>query len=213
MLVTPLHTLGRNGATAVAALALLSCAPPGTPIGARPHLGALSEGIFWSTCVDTDSGFLELTNYSWGESVRTSSGIPCADAPVENYAERRNNYSNVERAAVKFWLGEDRIELLAWHGPWRRGHEGPCPVLPSSEAFAATARTINEAARTTRFSRAQREALRAAAEELRQIEPQRLWASGSRGTNEDTEFYCAEIDHVLPETSPEFPEELKPHRG
>ena len=194
---------------AFAAAALASCAPPGTPVGARPHIGTLSEGLYWTTCVDTSSGFVELTNRSWGESVRAAGGVRCAEAPVENYSERGDNYSNAERAAVLLWLGEDRIELLAWHGPWRRDHAGACPIRPSRAAFATTAQTLEEAAASARFSPTQRGALQAAADELRQLDPLRLWASGSRGTHQDTEFYCAEIDHVLPETSPQFPEELK----
>jgi hypothetical protein len=219
MLVTSEHAIERCVRAARTALVLLlvsvtvACAPPGTPAGARPHFGGLHDGVYWTTCVDTASGFLELTNWTWGERVRASNGLRCSDAPVETYSERSASYSTLDRAAVTFWLGEDRIELLAWRGPWRPDHDdGACPVRPSRAAFAATARTIEEAAEITRFSPTQRDALRIAAQKLRQIEPDRLWTSGNWGTNADTEFYCAEIDHVLSETSPEFPEELKGRR-
>jgi hypothetical protein len=157
------------------------------------HMGTLSEGLYWATCVDTSSGFVELSNFSWAASVRAGSGVRCEDAPVETPHERGNSYSGADRAIVKFWLEDERIDLIARHGPMEFGTtRGPCPVQPSEAAFEATARTIEEVA-TSYFSASQRAALRARGAEVRTIEPTRLEESGSRGTHEDTEYYCTDF--------------------
>lgn len=158
------------------------------------HVGAISEGFYWTTCVDTLSGFVELANFSWAASVRAGGGVRCADAPVETFEEPGGAYSSPEQALIKFWLEDDRIDLLARRAPMEFGSERrACPVRPSLAAFDRTARTLEEAANSSRFSERQRIALRARANDVRQVDPARLMESGSRGTHESTEFYCTDF--------------------
>jgi hypothetical protein len=207
MLVTPSHRLTFRLRPAIAAalgLALAACTPPETPIGARPHVGTLSEGIYWTTCIDTPSGFVELANLRWGETVRAGSGVRCSDAPVEDFDGRGDTYSNPEQALVKFGLEDNRIDLLARRAPmeFERERRKLCPVQPSLAAFDRTARTLEEAANSPRFSERQRIALRARANDVRQIAPARLMESGSSGSHESTEYYCTDFGadalHMLP---------------
>lgn len=178
-----------------AAPGLAGCTPPpGTPPGARMHAGTISEGYYWTTCIDTEAGFVELVNFSWGESVRAGAGLQCADAPLEALNERGETYSSADRALVKFGLSDDRIELLARRGPMEFGDQPrACPVQPTVAALAATAATIDEAANSLLFLERQRELLRARANDVRAVDPTRLERSGSSGSHEDTEFYCTDF--------------------
>lgn len=206
--IGPLGRAFRLALLAVLAIANAGCGFSLPPKPQRPiwmPADAVLEYKFkfgwdWSLCIDTPDGSVEI---DWGDAESSAGNltVQLVSCAVGKSAESRKHLA-VEG-------GGTRIDFLFPEAPGLSVGKGPCPSTVSPETLARFVATLSNISESDVLPPETVGSVQSVQSQIKSFALERLWESGGTGNADSWRIRCSDISHVIPETNPDFPDQLK----